>query len=389
MRNGDEQSTVVLFVHGTGTRSDAHNRNVRSVREAFEEHDLPGTLQSLYWGQHLGASLAFDGSSIPRFDETTDSKGSTDENNLRREAYWETLAWDPFHQLRARLSEPELRVRIGEESPGEGSLRRVLDYEPSAELKATEIGSFIVEAIDFVRRPTTFALAARRVEYKPLVEIFARAVVGRSLYDLIDRGISLPALDTRQEYSEKIISELDASTLAPLEWIAAPFVTYKMRNRGTVTRNATPFIGDIARFVKDPHPFRESLHHRLNEIDSPNVILMGHSLGGVIAVDLMLNSPSNKVSGVITVGSQPGILREFGVLAIQDERIFEDVPWLNIYHSRDYLSYLAAPIFSGMVEDFKISDWQPFPSCHSSYLRKDQREMWAHIRGFIQKATTS
>ncbi|WP_157129343.1 alpha/beta fold hydrolase [Nocardia amamiensis] len=380
---------AVLFIHGTGTRPKNQSENLSRVREAFDRHALPGRLTSFYWGQHLGASLAFDGKSIPRFDETDDPDGIEDYDDPTGEGYWETLAGDPFHQLRTCLSEREVRGTLGDEArPGDLSIKRIKTYEPSPELLRTDIGDHIAEGVDHIRQSKTFERAAHRTQFGDLVQLFARAVVGFCLNELAVPDKSWPSLALREQYVRTIVIELDATTLGgPLQWIAAPFVSLKMRKRGKVTRSATPFIGDIMRFVRDPSPFRASLRACLDGLPETDVVLLGHSLGGVVAIDLVVNDPHPKVRGVVTMGSQSGLLREFDVIPVGNANIFDSIPWLNIYHGRDYLSYLAAPVFSeGMVEDYRIDDWQPFPSSHSSYLRADQDLMWRKVRELVDKA---
>ena len=45
------------------------------------------------------------------------------------------------------------------------------------------------------------------------------------------------------------------------------------------------------------------------------------------------------------------------------------VPWLNIYDRSDFLSYLAADVFSGQngIVDEEVRSGVPFPDAHSAY----------------------
>ncbi|QBS44922.1 hypothetical protein DMB37_37415 [Nocardia sp. CS682] len=333
--------------------------------------------------------MAFAGKSIPRFDETDELDKIDDYNNPADESYWETLAGDPFNQLRARRKERELRGTLGDNRrPGDLNIERIKKYEPTPELLGTDIGSYLPAAIDYVRESSTFERAAGRTQYGDLAQLFALTVVGYCLNELAVPEKTWPSIPERQQLVRAIVYGLDATTLGGAwPWILAPYVSFKMRKRGKVTRSATPFIGDIMRFIRDPKPFRDSLRACLDELPEADVVLLGHSLGGVIAIDHIVNDLHAKVRGVVTMGSQSGLLHEFGVIAVGDARVFDTIPWLNIYHGRDYLSYLAAPVFSdGMIEDYRIDDWQPFPNSHSSYLRVDQDSMWKKVGELVHKA---
>lgn len=390
MQSTSAEQLAVLFVHGTGTRPKNQRENLARVRNAFARNNVPGELASFYWGHHLGAALGFDGKSIPSFDEAADPDGVENYDDPGSEGYWETLAGDPFHQLRSRETERALRGTIGDKAaPGERAIARIAAYYPSQELLDSEIGGYIVAGIHTVRASSSFEKAAARTQYGDLAEMFARAVVGYCLNELAASFESWPKVGQREDYVRIMVLELGASTLGGrLQWFVSPFVSFKMRKRSEVTRSATPFIGDIMRFVRDPLPFRAALRSCLDDMEATDVVLLGHSLGGVLAIDLLVNGGHPKIRGVVTLGSQSGILREFDVVPVGNADVFQRIPWLNVYHGRDYLSYLAEPIFTGgMVEDYRISDWQPFPSAHSSYLRADQDRMWQKVCELIATAT--
>ena len=115
---------------------------------------------------------------------------------------------------------------------------------------------------------------------------------------------------------------------------------------------------------------------RMAPQDAP-VILFGHSLGGVAAVDL-LTGPEWGAAGVrvdllVTAGSQSPWLFLLGGLAHVGPGIPGNVPvpWLNFWDERDLLSFCAEEVFSGrgaFIRDVEITSGEPFPASHGSYF---------------------
>ena len=73
---------------------------------------------------------------------------------------------------------------------------------------------------------------------------------------------------------------------------------------------------------------------------------------------------------LVTVGSQAPFLYEIGALwsLTHDDPLPAHLPpWLNIYDTRDLLSYVGGRLFPGRVEDVEVNNGQPFPQSHSAY----------------------
>jgi hypothetical protein len=106
------------------------------------------------------------------------------------------------------------------------------------------------------------------------------------------------------------------------------------------------------------------------------VLPVALSLGGIALVDLLGEWPDAPVEACVTVGSQAPLLYTFD--AIPSMRYDEAdpphlaVPWLNIYDSRDFLSFLAEPLFRrsdglASVVDLRVHSGKDFPKSHSAY----------------------
>jgi len=106
------------------------------------------------------------------------------------------------------------------------------------------------------------------------------------------------------------------------------------------------------------------------------VLPVALSLGGIALVDLLAGWPEAPVEACVTVGSQAPLLYTFDAIPSMpyDEANppYLPVPWLNIYDSRDFLSFLAEPLFRrsdglASVVDLRVHSGKDFPKSHSAY----------------------
>jgi hypothetical protein len=106
------------------------------------------------------------------------------------------------------------------------------------------------------------------------------------------------------------------------------------------------------------------------------ILPVGLSLGGIVLVDLLASWPRAPVEACVTVGSQAPLLYAFDAIASMpyDEASppFLSVPWLNVYDSRDFLSFVAEPLFRrsdgrASVVDLRVHSGLDFPMSHSAY----------------------
>lgn len=106
------------------------------------------------------------------------------------------------------------------------------------------------------------------------------------------------------------------------------------------------------------------------------ILPVGLSLGGIALVDLVASWTEAPVEACVTVGSQAPLLYTFDAIPSlpYDEadppRL--PVPWLNVYDSRDFLSFVAEPLFRrtdglASVVDLRVQSGRDFPRSHSAY----------------------
>ena len=106
------------------------------------------------------------------------------------------------------------------------------------------------------------------------------------------------------------------------------------------------------------------------------VLPVGLSLGGIALVDLLASWPEAPVEACVTVGSQAPLLYTFNAIPSMpyDETSppYLPVPWLNVYDSRDFLSFVAEPLFRrsdgrASVVDLRVRSGLDFPKSHGAY----------------------
>lgn len=106
------------------------------------------------------------------------------------------------------------------------------------------------------------------------------------------------------------------------------------------------------------------------------VLPVGLSLGGLALVDLVASWPEAPIETAVTVGSQAPLLYTFDAIPSmpydEADPPHLPVPWLNIYDSRDFLSFVAEPLFRrsdglASVVDLRVHSGRDFPRSHSAY----------------------
>ena len=106
------------------------------------------------------------------------------------------------------------------------------------------------------------------------------------------------------------------------------------------------------------------------------VLPVALSLGGIALVDLLTSWPGAPVEACVTVGSQAPLLYTFDAIPSMpyDEANppHLSVPWLNVYDSRDFLSFVAEPLFRrsdglASVVDLRVHSGKDFPKSHGAY----------------------
>lgn len=150
---------------------------------------------------------------------------------------------------------------------------------------------------------------------------------------------------------------------------------------------AARFIGDVFVYLQEDakkNDIRQVIHDALQPAiaSGDQLVVMGHSLGGVILVDCLSDpdfcqsiglTGDKQIDVLLTVGSQPGFFHELGLLASRGNTKVDSVRhWLNIYDELDVLSFRAAPLFPDQAKDMLFSSKTGLLSAHSAYFSRIQ-----------------
>jgi pimeloyl-ACP methyl ester carboxylesterase len=394
---------VVVFVHGTGVREQSWAKSFTVVRRRLLDLDSVISVHGCFWGGSEGAELKDGGASIPAYAETRPrGDPSQADEDL---ALWVVLYTDPWYEIRLLGNWPSDRgeiapgsvptsVRFNEQigkfvpSEGLGRLLASFDLRPHfddacASLRATPE---FERAVD----------AATEENLNELRKAVARALVAATMIGAEDAGE--PPVDgvTRDVLVRTVIDDLHGYGMGIATWLVRPvkgvalhLVTLQISRRRAALSDATsPAAGDIVRYQARGSGIRRYIRQVVADAVAEDpvrqVTLLAHSLGGIACVDALIEEPIPGVKRLVTVGSQAPFFYEIDALAaLRHGQPLPDwfPPWLNIYDTCDFLSYIAAGIFPGRVTDQRVDNGQPFPTAHSAYWRNDM--VWQHIGGFL------
>jgi len=388
--------TGVVFVHGTGVREPGYGESLQKVTTELTALRPDVTLVPCYWGGEFGTRLHQHGESVPTYDSTRAIAGAppADDDEDVEVLLWRLLYEDPGYELRllALAAQNDGELAPGQESPGvtlDRAVRR-LSYDAAspdlqAKLKRAGLDRVFESARDEIVALDAYQDALKTVptvvdEYCGAV---ARAIVAEAVLEQsAAAGVALPLDGVLRDAIALDLAKSLGSYRAFGGWVAKKLFALAQklgamdqlqRRRRTVSDSVFPFTGDLmlyqARGDGIRSAIRESIKKAAQEA-TPPVVVLGHSLGGIAAVDLLVLEQIPEVTQLITVGSQSPVLYE--LYALVSRRYGEPLPshfpsWLNIYDLRDFLSYVGAPIFPGRVEDVEVDSKQPFPQSHSAY----------------------
>ncbi|MGW3172968.1 hypothetical protein [Streptomyces sp. NPDC001153] len=346
-----------------------------------------------YWGGTHGATLAAAGASLPPEAGTTRGLNETPaavDTGDDSTAAWAALYADPYAELALAAAGAEPK---GERPPGSVPPQQQLQAHLAAlaalgDTPAAELGPGLARAATDLAAHPLLAPAAEALAPAELATLAARSLVARIIADALDADVPLvPVGGTRDAAVDRLAEALGApprgtergmrSLLLRVAGSAASRAV--VRRRRALTEAAHPAAGDVLRYLSRGAGVRAGLRTLVAGLEPP-VALVGHSLGGIIALDTLISDPLPQVRLLVTAGSQGPFLYESGSLPCLEHPAplpphFPD--WLNLYDPRDLLGYLGAGLFPGRVTDIAVDSRQPFPAAHSAYWTNP--EVYRHI----------
>jgi len=198
-------------------------------------------------------------------------------------------------------------------------------------------------------------------------------------------GIVNVITNAAQAVTDRLRKVASAVVFDPLADLARPQVGF--------------FLGDVFVYLRGG-PVRDAIRAKVAEgllaahaarAPGEKLVVIGHSLGGVILVD-MLSSPEGaglpqdlRVDALLTVGSQPGLFQALDLISPSGG---EATPrpanvdcWFNVFDPIDPLAFRAEPIFSG-VQDFMFDSIAGLAAAHTTYFKRPQ--FYARCRHRLQ-----
>jgi hypothetical protein len=157
-------------------------------------------------------------------------------------------------------------------------------------------------------------------------------------------------------------------------------------------------LGDVLSYERHRAEIHASVLKPLGDIEAANVVVVGHSLGGIALVDLLADpehkAATERVRGLLTVGSQSPLMYAFDALSSLPYRRHPGrrpfTPWINIWDQNDFASFLARDIFhehsstETPILDIEVQSGLSFRDAHGAYW--DQPATWAAIDLLIEQA---
>jgi hypothetical protein len=193
------------------------------------------------------------------------------------------------------------------------------------------------------------------------------------------------------ELMDRLKEGLARITSLPASAMSSVVLTLGRRNTHL---GAVQFLGDVFQYLhtrgdkKTPGPIlKRVLDDFMNARNAlsagdPKLIVVGHSLGGVIAYDILSYfDPSIEVDVLVTVGSQVALFEEMALYkASQPDFVpnpaSDRLPrpakvkrWLNVLDPNDVFSFRIEGVFDG-VKDFEYETGFGTMAAHSGYFRR-------------------
>lgn len=399
---------TLFFVHGTGVRLEGYSHALELVEAGLLANDLADlTVVGCQWGDTIGDQFDDDwrelvARTLPP--ETTPTTGAdvpptVDEHET---STWDQLLRDPLMELRLVLvasPRPPVSAAPGGDPLSTRDLADVVDeiaqHPPSVEGSGLTSEELAAAARTIVASDelTIDGYGTVQAIDRGIIRIVAQAIVALALarhrFDAPGTepraAVDSTARDAAVAAIERMLlpGEDPYATTGGFERRIRRFV----QNRGTafvrerrlqlMQDYAAPFLADVAFYLRHGETFREYVSAQLRELEPP-IVAVGHSLGGVILVDLLSQDNETDIELLVTAGTQAPLLyalRALEHLTPDDPASTPFTPWLNFYNPNDFLSFCAKPLFPdtpGIVEEKIEPKGIPFPAAHSAYWMENR-----------------
>ena len=387
---------TVLFVHGTGVRQEGLKQLESTVRNGLQRHGLSDArLVAVPWGPRAGVQTDGIALTLPTAPVTKGMGEPAPTDAEVTAAMWALLTEDPFAQLRLGEQEGSSGTgggfAINQVPPEQAGQAMVAGLDPAAiDLAGTGVSDEELRAAAAVVAQSPELQGAARaygsVSDQGFVHAAAQAVVAVILADhRLDEPGTEPAVAVNGAIRDALVEQISAAIAPPAtkgfakDWLRQRLVNFAVRKaanfaverREGFMTTGSPGIGDILFYQRRGEEIRQIVGDALKSAERP-VVAVGHSLGGIILVDLLTGSVPPVIDLLFTAGSQSPLFYAIDALAtLRPDRPIPVpfTPWVNIYDTNDLLAFRAAQIFAGNdgISDHEVDSGVPFPAAHSAY----------------------
>jgi hypothetical protein len=398
----------LVFVHGTGVRAAGWATLWGRVRDYAGIAGITGVkLVGCDWFRELGVPVDLVPDTLPSEAVTRSLTGLALSEEELAAAAWAILLDDPLFELRlaaqAAPAGAASGVVVGGLRQDQEALRLVQQIAAGAD--GLDLAGMGIEAGEIAAAATAVAASpelggaarARGAADPDFLVAVSRAVVARALapHRADEPGSGPPALldgARRERLVDSVRAALGKVTTRNIltDWIkekATGFILQKGTRLAEDRRlglmgASTPGVGDVLYYQRRGGAILDFLAGKLAGLPRP-VVAVGHSLGGIMLVDLLSRPNAPPVDLLVTAGSQAPFL--YALDALEGIRRGQAAPvpftpWLNFYNRQDFLSFCAARVFPGVkdITDVEVDPGVPFPESHSAYWYHDK--VYARIR---------
>lgn len=403
----------LIFVHGIGVRTDGMNSTLKQVRDGLARAGCPlddtGAngikVVGADWGGKFGTSGERASLVLPS--AAGRGVGVAEEPIPDEIAVWALLLAEPLAEL--QLAAPRVAPKVGGafglgETPAprpeaarlRGALKTLATRVPDEKRPPDIPAARLAEAAIAVEAAPAFGAAldaARDLTSGEFFALTARAVVAEVLALSPDGerpGIAFDA-SARDAFVNAVGETLMAADgrglmpgfvkkgmVAAAKQIGTPIAR---AHRDDLTQVALPRVGDVLMYQRHSKEVLDFLAGKIAGLPTP-VVVFAHSLGGVMAVDLLSRADHPHVDLLVTLGSQAPLFFLVNALGdLTDEADPEPfTPWANLYDRNDFLSYVAEGVFppppgargEPTIKDYPIDSGVPFPDSHGGYFVNDR-----------------
>jgi len=374
----------ILFVHGTGVRLKSYQRTYVAAGERARTEGIALPLVECEWGVALGIDAP--SLSIP---------GPPSETEAQREdvlQQWAYLDADPLFELRVLADTPvaPAAAGFGQQPAHEVFWARVLAYTPTLELetllkRVNAWDAWLDTWATIVKgSPVAYqAVKASGSETADAAMALARALFAELNIRVQAQGLPSLGAAVRDRIVDRLRVDWGFQVFALTARIKGFFTGLLRERRREWSDRVWPPLGDILLYQANGDAIRAFIRTKIESLEPP-VYVIAHSLGGIACVDLLAMPDPPAVAGLITVGSQAPLLYELGALRSlgRGTALPPAFPrWINLYDPNDMLSYVAAGLFPGRVDDVEVLSGELPMAAHSAYWNCD--ETWDAIRTFV------